>query len=165
MEKKMVVAIALSLLVLVVFQVLQPKKVQEAPIPSERAVSMVQESPAQVEGYTPEAVPIAESSQYEEAAPEEITQIGTEKYDLVFSSTGGSLKRIALREFQEDEKEETLIDNRNPAERLFAMMTSLFRFRSPAVSVTSSTAGRPPQSATLTKAIFLAAPMASSLFG
>ena len=115
----MVAAIALSLLVLLVFQFTRPKKAPQMQSP----VSPVQQVSAGEGGVAtsaPSQLPIGEAQPFI-AIKEDLTNIQTEKYTLTFSNVGGTLKKIALKEFQEEGADEVMIDEENPAERLFSM--------------------------------------------
>jgi len=127
MEKRMIIAIALSLLVLLGFQGLVAKRharVQVAtPAPSMGAPAGTAERPPA--GET--AIPAAKSRQVPagETLEENITEIRTELYALAFSDMGGSLRKLSLNEYRKQDEEEVLYDEENPAERLFAMRSEL----------------------------------------
>ncbi|MEA3488735.1 MAG: membrane protein insertase YidC [Candidatus Omnitrophota bacterium] len=124
MEKRLIIAIAMSLLIMLGFQYINASKrrriqpasvstpvaaVQERadmPLPREEVQVREKEQPAEKEGM---------------AFPETETVIRTEKYELVFSDKGGSLKRLSLKEYQEEGKDEILLDTADPAQRPFAM--------------------------------------------
>ena len=120
MEKRMVAAIALSLLVLLVFQFTRPKQpavVQPAfqPLAGEvqGAASAGSTQTSQTRG--------SQALEASIAAEEKLAQIKTEKYNLAFSNIGGTLKSIALREYQDEEVDEVLLDEENPILRPFSL--------------------------------------------
>lgn len=114
MDKKMIIAIVLSLVVLFAFQMFAPKRPVKAPLPQK------------IE--TTEAVPQAETPvKYEKQKPrktekETETTILTGKYELIFSNIGGSLKGISLID---GEKKETIYTEENPSLRSFAVTSGL----------------------------------------
>ena len=111
MEKRMVAAIALSLLVLLVFQFTRPKP----PVRMEAAVQPVAQQQKSAETLA------KVGAQAVNTEKEETIAIETEKYELVFSNIGGSLKSIALKEYQEEEKNEIILSEDNPALRPFSL--------------------------------------------
>ena len=126
MEKRLIIAVALSFLILMSFQFLVPKKSVQRPaaapvLPAETARQEAEA--AMPQPYGPGDAVKAPSQ--EAGLPEEETGIQTEQFDMVFSDKGGSLKRLALRRYQEKEKEELLLDQQDPARRPFTL-TSTF---------------------------------------
>ena len=101
MEKRMIIAITLSLLVLLTFQVLKPKRVNQfSPQQlSQQPVVAGEQGGLAGKEKTGRTFPEAR------LAEEQTTRIQTEKYDLVFSDIGGSLKKMSLREYQQGDEE------------------------------------------------------------
>lgn len=115
MDKKMIIAIVLSLVVLFSFQMLAPKKpAVKAPVP--QRVSTEAAIPAKESG-------IKYQEKSAEPAQEETTAtILTDKYELTFSNIGGSLKEVSL--IKGDEKE-TIYSEETPAMRSFTVTSPL----------------------------------------
>jgi len=123
MEKKMIIAIVLSLAVLLGFQVFGPKKTVRRYTPQTSVSSREAGGNDYVTGaksWDPAGAPSVEKP-----LQENTTGIQTDKYELVFSDIGGSLKKLSLNEYQEKGKGEILIDEKIPAERPFAMQSGL----------------------------------------
>ena len=91
MEKRLIVAIALSLLVIVSFQFLQPKKVQ-GPIVSKPSVG------EQIQRETG-AIASVQAEHKDYSKEEKLTTIETDMYVLEFSNIGGSIESIFLKEY------------------------------------------------------------------
>ncbi|MFH1552903.1 MAG: membrane protein insertase YidC [Candidatus Omnitrophota bacterium] len=126
MEKRVIIAIALSLLILLGFQLLSPKRQmqrQSQAVP-QTVMPGGQDTLAAQTGKAP-TMPDA-GPRGEEPLRETLTEVQTEQYSLIFSDMGGSLKTVALKEYQEQGKEEILVDNASPPMRLFAMQSELF---------------------------------------
>ncbi len=120
MEKRLLVALALSLVVLFVFQGFLKG------MPSRRLAHRV--TPAPVKGESPSpttAAPLVAASsgtaKTTQMPVEKEETVETEKFTLVFSDIGGTLKKIVLKEYGSQEKEEVLCEEASPASRLFAM--------------------------------------------
>lgn len=125
MEKRMIFAIVLSILVLLGFQLLAPKK--EVPIAPKAAVcpvGPVAETPYASDTSAQQAVKEAKAAQ---PLKEETAQIQTEKYNLTFSDVGASLKKLVLSEYQRNGDEEVLISQEDPAQRMFAMRSGFVK--------------------------------------
>ena len=130
MEKRMIIAIALSLLILLGFQGLVAR--QRAQVRSQAPVSSAETAQAPgsfaekaQEPFAAESIkpgPMSRQLPGEETPQENITEIQTETYLLAFSDIGGTLKTLSLRE---QGKEEILFDEEAPAGRLFAMQSEL----------------------------------------
>ena len=91
MEKKLIIAIALSLLVIVSFQFLQPKRVQGplAPKPAQQAQARSETS-----------VKSKLQKKHDEYDKEEqLTTVETDMYVFKFSNIGGSIESIFLKEY------------------------------------------------------------------
>ncbi|MFH1837409.1 MAG: membrane protein insertase YidC [Candidatus Omnitrophota bacterium] len=108
MEKRLITALALSLGILLIFQVLGPKKQTRAAI-----------SPTQ-QHVTDKEVTI-EKKMDKVREGENLTEITTDKYILVFSDIDAGLKEIALREYTEDDKEQTIYKATGVGSDLFAL--------------------------------------------
>ena len=120
MEKRLIIAVALSFLVILSFNALSPKSVQ-APVAQETA-----NAPAAQVAHHP-----IDSSVTEPVIPfivsEEETAIETDKYILTFSDIGGSLKSIALKEYEnsDDGLPLDLVTGAQQKEAIFAMESSI----------------------------------------
>lgn len=117
MEKRMIIAIALSLLVLVSFQVIAPREQRVTPI-DEMSYDKKPDKQA--------ALPSRETAKREttlDPREEKTTLIQTAKHDLVFSDKGGSLKKISLRQVDQDVLTEDLYEQEDPGNRIFALRT------------------------------------------
>ena len=93
MEKKLIIAIALSILVIVSFQFLSPKP--QAP-PQPQAVSVGPQAPISIEKQAMPRQPYRE-----EPTEEKTTAAETERYMLTFTNMGGSLKDVKLKEYRD----------------------------------------------------------------
>jgi len=122
MEKRMILAIALSLLVVLTFQFLGPKK--QATI--DQGATRAHETPAVQPGKMPEKPAQALPTSTQVPIKEEVTRIDTRKYALEFSSAGGSLKRLILKEYLDKKQEEIIIDATQPQGAPFALTTDRF---------------------------------------
>jgi len=97
MEKRLIAAIALSIFVIMAFQFLSPKKVQETPANNVSiaedigVVETVKEEPTQV---------VVDGKE---------TSIETDRYILTFSNVGGAIKAIRIKEYKEAKTDEPLI--------------------------------------------------------
>ena len=120
MEKRLIIAMALSILVFLAFQKLAPQKrpaIQPAIATIEtKERTVLTENALTGSGKTD----ISQNELTDNIIPrdETITEIQTEKYQLVFSDNGGSLKEIALNEFGKEEKE-IVFGEETPGSRLF----------------------------------------------
>jgi YidC/Oxa1 family membrane protein insertase len=119
MEKRMVVAIALSLMVLLAFQFMSPKKTTVSPV-AETSYEKTIVSP--VRGDVELA---ARPATQKASRKEETTEIQTDKYELVFSDIGASLKKVTLKDYLEESAMEVLYEQEDPAKRTFALTSSL----------------------------------------
>jgi len=101
MEKKLIIAIALSFLVILSFQFLSPKR--QAP-PQPQAIGAGTQAPLSVEKQgTPR-----QSHHKEKASEEKTTVAETDRYILTFTSAGGSLKDVKLKEYPDSRTGEPL---------------------------------------------------------
>lgn len=120
MEKKMIIAIALSMLILLGFQMLSPKKVvqtvsTQAEIPSGGTITTGQEAVSAP--YRSEAI--------KETASESLTEMVTDKYRYVFSDIGGSLKTLYVKGEELDAEDEVLLEVQSPELRPFSMQSPI----------------------------------------
>ena len=95
MEKRLIIAVALSFLVILSFNALSPKSVK-APIVQEISDTSAMQNISPVDASTTNPGTLSTIS-------EEETIIETDKYILTFSNIGGSLKNIALKEYEDSE--------------------------------------------------------------
>ncbi|MDD5633831.1 MAG: membrane protein insertase YidC [Candidatus Omnitrophica bacterium] len=122
MEKRLIAAIALSLLVLLSFQWIIGKKTE--PAPTQQAVQSEQKHetmtvPTQLEPQTKN-----KTDEYAAPTKENTTDIETNNLILTFSDIGGSIKKVVLKTTPQNSKTviyETLYDEKNPEKRIFAM--------------------------------------------
>ncbi len=116
MEKRLILAIALSILIVLGFQFLSPKPV----VPPARGV------PA------PTAMEPAEEAEITEAAitgvEEKEVEVETDSFQLTFSNVGGAIKKIVLKNFKASNSVENLdlINLTNPTEYLFNMSSTVY---------------------------------------
>ena len=88
MEKRLILAIALSVFVIVTFQYLLPAQKHTTVKPQESAA--VKEASIQTEQYLPPEPP----------ADEKEATVATDKFILTFSNIGGSVKKIELKDYR-----------------------------------------------------------------
>lgn len=120
MEKKLITAMALSFLVLLLFQkISKPPIAEQAMMHEQPRTAAVSEGAVKAETVEP-SIP-------KQGLKENTTTIETDKFVLVFSDIGGSLKELALKEYVSDGKEEIIIETEDPSKRIFAL-------RSPSLS-------------------------------
>lgn len=118
MEKRLIIAMALSLLVVLAFQKLNPTHVVNQP--QRRAFSK------EADILKDEISERIESYPKEKKEMETLTTIETETSTMVFSNIGASVKSISLKKYQDAGQQELLFDRTNPEERLFSMKSSFF---------------------------------------
>ncbi|MGB3242375.1 MAG: membrane protein insertase YidC [Candidatus Omnitrophota bacterium] len=99
MEKRLLVAMAISLLILFAFQ-----KFHKTPAPFVPAVPVGKVAPRAIAG-----IPAEPAEVKEEPREEEETVIQTDRLTIVFSDIGGAVKSISLRGFVDAEKREQLL--------------------------------------------------------
>ncbi|UCD54664.1 MAG: membrane protein insertase YidC [Candidatus Omnitrophota bacterium] len=113
MEKRLIIAIVLSILVISIFQILfqPPKKTQSSP-PIQKMIT----SPAKKEI-------ISKNVFQKTISKEKKTIIETEKYILTFTNKGGSLKDIKLKEYTDSNSDSPLhlIKNIEKDRAIFSM--------------------------------------------
>ncbi|MBD3380203.1 MAG: membrane protein insertase YidC [Candidatus Omnitrophica bacterium] len=124
MEKRLLIALGLSLAVLFLFQKMSPKgPVTGAP---EKGATVQMEELAAFDSRGAEKnTPAVRPMQTAEKVKEEETVIETGKYRLVFSNIGGSLKKVVLKEYSGKE-EEVLQQTKDPAQSPFALKSPVF---------------------------------------
>lgn len=119
MEKRMIVAIGLSLLILLSFQMMSPRQevITHSPTSTYQPEdAMPATSPK--ETFTGTAVTPA-------IQEEEVSKVQTGQYELIFSDIGGSLKKLSLKEYREQDLPEILYEQESPGKRTFAMTSPL----------------------------------------
>lgn len=108
MEKRLIIAVALSLLILLGFQKLFPSQKQ----PIRTVPAIVQTGAAAVENSS--RIPFSDENTLKQQGTaknffeEEQRTIKTDRLELVFTNKGGSLKALALRGFADKEENEEL---------------------------------------------------------
>ncbi len=114
MEKRLITAIAFSVLIIVAFQYLSPKS---APVPT---VAMPSVDTRQVAVSKDEKVPPVI---IEPAIDEKTLTVETDRLILTFSNVGGSLKEIRLKDYKDLKTGEpfVLAEIQNPASYIFAL--------------------------------------------
>jgi len=144
-NKRMIIAIVLSMAVLMAFQMLSPKK-QQKPVIREQfdTASTVTSEGVPDTGIMPVAPGSAGAALKSEETidiDEQEAVIETERFSLIFSNAGGSLKEIFLKDFEdEDGQPELLVSMEAPSRRLFAMTSS----SDPALQKTAFTERKTP---------------------
>lgn len=127
MEKRLFLAMILSLMVLLSFQMLAPRKqtrrTQEEPVSSMETSVQAPARELFVKERKPTSVYSRPAAKEKKPLEEKTIEINTEKYRLLFSDIGGSLKKLSLYEYQQDGKEETLLEEENPTDRMFSVQT------------------------------------------
>lgn len=115
MEKRLIIAIALSVLIIVTFQFLFPAP-KKAPVPVETREEAVTK-PAESAPYVPPAPP-AEEKEY---------TVSADKYIVTFSNIGGAIKKIDLTNYKKLKTNEPmpLVDEQNPAAYIFSMKDTI----------------------------------------
>jgi len=123
MEKRMVLALILSLGILLGFQFIYK---QPAPAPSNIQEASVDQGTVTntIETETPFGSSISEKTS--STAPEQETTISTNKFEITFSDIGGAIKKWRMKEFEKGTGQEILIDGEQPLNRPFAIQSSAF---------------------------------------
>ena len=108
MEKRLVIAIALSVLIILGFQYLAPKPVMP---PAQEPAKMVRSDSIKEAEIAQVIIPSAEEKEL---------KVETDVYVLTFSNIGGAIKKIRLKNFKASNSEESLdlVGLTNPAEYL-----------------------------------------------
>jgi YidC/Oxa1 family membrane protein insertase len=117
MEKRLIIAIALSVLIIVGFQFLFPAP-KKALVPVEtQEQAAIKEKAAEVVQYIPPAPP----------AEEKEFTIATDRYILTFSNIGGAIKKIELINYKKLKSNEPmlLVEEKNPSNYIFSMKDSI----------------------------------------
>ena len=114
MEKKLILAIALSIFVIVTFQYLVVKpapKPEAVKISNERAQPIVTAKEAEIKSYVPQKT-LSEEKEF---------NVETDRHILTFSNVGGSIKRIRLKDHKSLNSNEPLdlVEIPNPKEYIF----------------------------------------------
>lgn len=120
MEKRLIIAIVLSVLVIMSFQYFV-KPAQKPQVSPQQAVTTAEVLPSKE---------VSDSySQPMPSVPETYTTVETDRYILIFSNIGGSLKSVTLKDFKELNSDQPLqlIDIKHPADYLFAINDPLNR--------------------------------------
>ena len=114
MEKRLILAIAFSIMIIVAFQYLSPKP---APVPTAMTVP-VGAIPAAIEKEVKEPAVVIEP-----AVDEKTLTVETDRLILTFSNIGGSLKEIRLKDYRDLKTSDPLLlaEIQNPASYIFAM--------------------------------------------
>jgi YidC/Oxa1 family membrane protein insertase len=130
MEKRLIIAFALSLVVLLAFQRFQTGRQEVAPVSSGSSQSGREEAPPSRdlteqgrETSRPEESPAARGVL--EEFKEQIRVVETGKYSLFFSNRGGSLRKILLKKYIKNDRKELLFDAEGKKDDL------LFEIKSP----------------------------------
>ncbi|MFH1395632.1 MAG: membrane protein insertase YidC [Candidatus Omnitrophota bacterium] len=127
MEKRLIIAVALSLLVLLMFQrFIFPKK---AALPIATESQSIESNAFSVEDKDSGTIDVAGEARKktEENVPGKIFQIETDKYRLHFSDIGGNLQKIELKDYMSEGKEEVLYDALKNEEQIFAIKSELIK--------------------------------------
>jgi YidC/Oxa1 family membrane protein insertase len=108
MEKRLILAIALSIIIVIAFQYLSPKPVA---VPPREVTGSAAVEPVKDAGTIQTATPSAEEKEF---------QAETDVYTLIFSNIGGAVKKIQLKDFKASNSTENLnlVSLTNPAEYL-----------------------------------------------
>jgi len=113
MEKRLVLAIAMSILIMLAFQyfIIKPTPKANIPTPTEQPVA-----PAVKEEIGPVISP-------ELLAQEKETQVETDRYIMIFSNIGGAIKEIRLKDYKSMNSNESLelVKIQNPFEYMFSI--------------------------------------------
>ncbi len=115
MEKKLITAIALSILIIVTFQYFVAKPISPTTIPAPKEVATQKGA---------EILPVAEPKNLPE---EKELEVVTGKYILTFSNIGGSIKEIKLTDYKALNSKEPLelVRISNPREAIFNISDAL----------------------------------------
>ncbi|MFH1594678.1 MAG: membrane protein insertase YidC [Candidatus Omnitrophota bacterium] len=103
MEKRLIIAITLSIAAMFVFQTLQPKPQAVSPVGAPMVGGADRGLPSAIEPIRQDAA-VPRQAELKEME----TVIDTEKYRLKFSNIGGSLKDVYLKEYKDDASENPL---------------------------------------------------------
>ena len=112
MEKRLIIAIALSVLIIVTFQYLFPAPKQVLLKPQESAAA-VKETEEKTEPYSQSGPP----------ADEKELVVATDRYIATFSNIGGAVKKIELKNYKNLRSNEpfVLVEENNPLNYIFSV--------------------------------------------
>lgn len=119
MEKRLILAIAFSILIIITFQHFVVK-----PTPMPMQVKSIEQPAQQILGKEPEEIRhLAEA----EILDEKELEVETDKYMLTFSNIGGAIKRIRLKDYRDTTNNEPLdlAKISNPKQFIFSISTPL----------------------------------------
>ena len=116
MEKRLILAIAFSILIIVAFQYLAPKSAQPPTVTAPLAAA---NQPAANIGKEAQEPPVI----IEPAIDEKTLTVETDRLILTFSNIGGSIKEIRLKDYKDLKTSDPLIlaEIQNPAGYIFAL--------------------------------------------
>lgn len=117
MEKRLILAIAFSVLIIVTFQYLFPP-LKQAPVPGKAPeVAAVKEKEAESIQYVPLSPP----------ADEKEFTASTDRYILTFSDIGGAIKKIELKNYKrlKSDKPLVLVEEKNPLNYIFSLKDTI----------------------------------------
>ncbi len=130
MQKRMFLALILSLAVLLGFQYFFKVSPTNTATQKSYGQNIEEKRITSEERRAAEVLPTRESKSF----PEEEMFIQTEKYEIVFSNVGGSIKKWRMKEFEnapepelEQEEKEILINTKVPEQQLFAMQSQMLK--------------------------------------
>jgi len=121
MEKRLIIAVALSLMVLLVFQKMSPKRQVEIPCQEERTSGLSQ---TVEESRAGDFLP-GKKAKNKSLQKEDVTEIETEKYKMLFSDIGGNLKKLSIKGYNGDIPEEVLVEENEPDNQIFSTRSPL----------------------------------------
>ncbi len=117
MEKRVILAIALSILIVLLFQYIAPKPSNPPPITKmgKETSRLPLTKETDTAAYKPSKF----------LAEEKHLEIQTDKYILTFSNVGGSIKKILLKDYKEHDSNEPLelVQIKNPEDYIFNIYT------------------------------------------
>lgn len=99
MEKRLVLSFVLSFLVLYIWAMVAPKSPEN--LPPDSAEPQISQNVSDSGAVSTDNSAVEESSSAERPANEELYHIGNAKLEITFSSVGGSLVHIQLKEYDE----------------------------------------------------------------
>jgi YidC/Oxa1 family membrane protein insertase len=116
MEKRLILAIALSILIVLGFQYTAPKQI--IPPTSKQSAPINVETVKQTELAQPVTPDVEETE----------LQAETDKYTVIFSNVGGAIKKIVLKGFTASNSPESLdlVSLTNPSEYLLSINSSMY---------------------------------------
>ena len=116
MEKRLIIAIALSVLIIVTFQFLFPAQ-KQAPIKSQETAAVVKEDEVKAEQYVQPAPP----------ADEKELVAAADRYIVTFSDIGGAVKKIELKNYKNLKSNEPLAlsAETNPSNYIFSIKDTI----------------------------------------